>query len=59
MATTSFNKNFVVTDQTSIKNLAKDLLTPHKIVINKRDYQTDKVKGIELLKQRLLSLKAC
>ena len=56
MATTSFDKNFVVTDKNSIEKFKQDEINPIKVFISNRDYNLDKSKGIELLKQQLLNL---
>ena len=55
MATSSFNKNFVVTDQECIKQLRISLNQPRRVEIKKRDYEADKIKGLALLKQQLLN----
>jgi hypothetical protein len=56
MATTSFDKSFVVRDSESIRQIHKDLENPRKVVIQKRDYEADAKKGIELLAQQLSNL---
>ena len=56
MATSSFNKHFVVTDQESIERLKTDLNTPRKVTINSYDRHTENKKGSQLLKQQLLKL---
>ncbi|KOO60059.1 hypothetical protein WH43_00060 [Rheinheimera sp. KL1] len=59
MATTSFDRNFVVSDSKSIEQIHKDLEAPRHVKIKKRNYKADSVKGIALLKQQLLNLEAC
>lgn len=56
MATSSFSKYFVVTDQCSIEQFKRDLDNPRHIVVKKRDYKADEQKSIALIKQRLLNL---
>jgi hypothetical protein len=56
MATASFNKDFVVTDEESIQQLKSELCKPRVVEVKKRDHKKDKVKGIGLLRQRLSSL---
>ncbi|QDO84026.1 hypothetical protein FM037_13220 [Shewanella psychropiezotolerans] len=56
MATASFNKDFVVTDEKSIQQLKSELCKPRVVEVKKRDQKKDKVKGISLLRQRLSSL---
>ncbi len=59
MATTSFDKNFVVTDMESIKQLRADMKNPRKVAIKKYDREAENKKGIQLLKQRLPNLVNC
>jgi hypothetical protein len=59
MATTSFNKDFVISDTKSIKAFQAQVASPRKIVITPRDLQADKVKGIQLLKQQLSASETC
>jgi len=57
MATASFDKVFVVTDKSSIEKFNRDAMSPVSVCINKnRDYNSDRLKGIELLKQQLSNL---
>ncbi len=56
MATTSFEKSFVVTDNDSIAQVKKDLANPVKVVVKQRDYKADKKKGLTLLAQQLSAL---
>jgi hypothetical protein len=56
MATSSFERSFVVTDSDAIKQLHNDLQNPRKVTIITRDKKADSEKGIELLKQRLSNL---
>lgn len=53
MATSSFTKNFVVTDQNSIRQLKADIKKSRKILIKKYDLKAESEKGIQLLTQRL------
>ena len=53
MATSSFYKNFVVSNPSAIKNLNKALDRPRKIESSDRDYESDKQKAIELFKRSL------
>ncbi len=56
MATSSFEKKFVVTDPNTIKHLNSELSrleTNKNIVGNSRDYEADKIKSIELFKRSL------
>lgn len=59
MATTSFDKSFVVTDQESIDRLHHDLAHPRLVKVNKRNYKAESAKGIKLLKQRLSNSETC
>lgn len=59
MATTSFDKSFVVTDQESIDRIYNDLAHPRLIKVAKRDYKAEGAKGIKLLKQRLSNSETC
>jgi hypothetical protein len=59
MATTSFNKDFVISDAKSIKVFQAQVENPKKIVITSRDLQAEKVKGIQLLKQQLSASVTC
>ena len=59
MATTSFFKDFVVTDTKSIQQLQNDLQFLQVVAIKSRNHENDKIKSINLLKQRLLTLTTC
>ena len=56
MATTSFGKNFVVSDQNSINQLKSDFSNPRKVTTKKRNIEAENVQGIKLLKQQLFNL---
>jgi hypothetical protein len=53
MATTSFEKNFVVTDPNAIRAFKENCKKAHKVTTNNRNHEADRVKGIALLRQRL------
>lgn len=59
MATTSFDKVFVVSDQESIKIFNQNLKKPVKIKVSSHNLKADKKKGISLLKQQLSALETC
>lgn len=59
MATTSFDKSFVVSDQTSIKQLKSDFTNPRKVSIKTRNVKAENEQGIQLLKQRLSNSVHC
>jgi hypothetical protein len=59
MATASFNKNFIVTDQDSIEKFRADMKHPRKVAIKKYDREAENKQGIQLLKQRLPNLVNC
>ncbi len=59
MATTSFDKNFVIKNEKNIKLFQKNLAQPKKVKIAQCNLQADKIKGIELLKRQLLASKTC
>ncbi|WP_019613519.1 hypothetical protein [Psychromonas ossibalaenae] len=59
MATTSFDKSFVVSDQTSIKQLKSDFTNPRKVSIKARNVKAENEQGIQLLKQRLSNSVHC
>lgn len=59
MATTSFSKEFTVIDTDAIARFKKASNNPIKIHVKKRDYESDKTKGIQLLKQRLSKSATC
>lgn len=56
MATTSFDKDFVVTNKDSIKEFKDDSKKPLKVVVKQRNYDADKQKGIQLLKRHFSAL---
>jgi len=58
MATTSFDKVFKVTDQGAIKRLKQAYTHPRIVSVKKRDYKSDEIEGVELLKRKLSDLKA-
>lgn len=53
MATTSFDKDFKVADDKVIKMFKMAAANPRKITVKKRNYESDKSKGIQLLKRQL------
>lgn len=53
MASTSFDKDFKVSDDKAIEKFKLAAKKPRKVAIKKRDYESDKLKGIKLLTQRL------
>ena len=53
MATTSFDKDFKVIDVKAIEKFKIAAANPRKLVIKKRNYESDKSKGIKLLTQQL------
>lgn len=57
MATTSFDRRFVVSDPTALARLREDLDKPRPVVIKKRNSSRDNSKGIALLKRKLSHLK--
>ncbi len=57
MATTSFDKSFDVVDDATISSFIRNAKKPRQISVNKRNYNSDKKKGISLLKQRLSNSK--
>lgn len=59
MATTSFNKDFVISDEKSVIAFQVNLTNPIKVKVVSRDLKADKIKGIKLLKQQLLLLETC
>lgn len=58
MPTESFDKKFIVTDNTSIARIKKDLANPRKVVVASRDYEKEKRRGLAKLKQRLTHIKS-
>jgi len=59
MATTSFDKVFVVSDQESINVFNQNLNNPVRVKVNSHNLKADKKKGISLLKQQLSALETC
>lgn len=59
MATTSFDKDFVVSHNESIKAFNNSLSNPRQIKVPLRDLKIDGVKGIQLLKQKLSAWGTC
>ncbi|ENR6547674.1 hypothetical protein ACEWOX_003422 [Vibrio cholerae] len=53
MATTSFDKDFKVTDDKVINKFKMAAENPRKVVVKKRNYESDKSKGIQLLTRQL------
>jgi hypothetical protein len=58
MATSSFSRNFVVTDPDMIEKLRYDLEHPIKVKFAKRDLAKESREGIESLKLLLAKTKA-
>ncbi len=56
MATVSFDKSFLLSDQATFEKLVKSLDVPKTTYVKQRDYVAENRKGIERLKQRLSSL---
>lgn len=59
MATTSFDKSFIVSDQNSIKQLKSDFTNPRKVSSEARNVKAENQQGIQLLKQRLSNSVHC
>ena len=59
MATASFDKTFVVNDKQSIDRIHQDLANPRYIKVQKRDYEAENKRGIQLLRQRLSNSGIC
>ncbi len=53
MATTSFDKDFKVTDDKVIKEFKSAAANPRRVAVNTRNYEFDKSKGIQLLTRQL------
>ena len=51
MATSSFDKKFVITDKKVAKRFLKDLAKPDTIHVNKKDIAQESKLGVELLKK--------
>lgn len=59
MATTSFDRDFQVSDIKVIEKFKHSATNPRKIEIKKRDYESDKSKGIQLLTRQLSNSETC
>jgi len=59
MATTSFDKNFKVTDEKVIEKFKNAATNPRMVAIEKRNYESDKSKGIQLLIRQLSNSETC
>lgn len=55
MATTSFDKDFKITDDKVINKFKMAATNPRKVALKKRNYESDKSKGIQLLTRQLSS----
>jgi len=53
MATSSFDKTFVVVDRGAASRFASDVAKPEKVVVNRRDIDAESKRGLALLKRRL------
>lgn len=53
MATSSFDRSFIVNDPETIKQVKYNLDNPTKVVYSKRDLKKEAAEGIAILKQRL------
>ncbi|WP_340600710.1 hypothetical protein [Acinetobacter sp. HZNU-JH01] len=53
MATVSFEKSFLLSDQATFEKLTKSLDTSKTTYVKQRDYVAENKKGIEQLKRRL------
>jgi hypothetical protein len=56
MATTSFEKRFVITSAKAAKQIRDSFDNPKKIVVKKRDLKSESARSAELLKQKLFNL---
>ena len=56
MATTSFEKRFVITSAKAAKQIQDSFDNPKKIVVKKRDLKSESARSAELLKQKLFNL---
>ncbi len=59
MATTSFDKNFTVSDESAIAKFKHAAKNPRRISVKKRNYESDKEKGIRLLTRKLSNSVTC
>jgi hypothetical protein len=50
MATVSFDKSFVITDEQVIGEFKNAAANPVKVVVHPRDYDSERDKGIELFR---------
>lgn len=53
MPTSSFDKTFIVSDPEAIEKICQSLENPRVVYIQRRDFDLENIKGIELLKKRL------
>lgn len=53
MPTSSFDKDFVVTDEVAIKKFKAAANNPTKVPVKSRDCESDKQNGIQLLVRKL------
>lgn len=59
MATTSFDKNFIVTDETAIAKFKNAAKHPRKVTVKKRNYESEQAEGIQLLVRKLSNSVNC
>ena len=55
MPTSSFDKSFVVSDEKAIQQLKSDIENPKKVIVKKRNFESDRISGIQLIKDTLAS----
>jgi wyosine [tRNA(Phe)-imidazoG37] synthetase (radical SAM superfamily) len=53
MPTSSFDKTFIVTNASAIAQIRKDMEQPRLVKVNRRDFEAENQKGIQLLKAKL------
>lgn len=53
MPTSSFDKSFVVSDEKAILQLKSDIKNPKKVIVKKRNFESDRISGIQLIKNTL------
>jgi hypothetical protein len=53
MPTSSFDKEFIVTDYEAIRQLKSDMENPIKVTVKKRNYESDRRSGIQIIKDKL------
>lgn len=58
MATSSFDKQFIIEDSDSFVKLHQDMSQPRKVKVNRRDHAAENEEGIQSLKRRLSLLQA-